>query len=199
MIVVPLLTFLLGLEEKKAHATAIFIILPLCIISSVIYIQNGSMDWLKLLYSGIGFIIGGIFGALLLKKLNNKVLRIIFSVIMVASGIKLLFWFLVSLKGVIYGHISTNSYRSCWRGTWRNGYGWRYIIDTTSHNIFRYIAKHSTRHKFTCFFAYEFGCAFYSLQKQNGRYKKRVASHNVGHFKCGWWGIFGKFVKPQRP
>lgn len=91
MIVVPLLTFLLGLDEKNAHATAIFIILPLCIISSVIYIQNGSMDWLKLLYSGIGFIIGGVIGAMLLKKLNNKVLRIIFSVIMVASGIKLLF------------------------------------------------------------------------------------------------------------
>ena len=90
MIVVPLLIFLSKMQDKKAHATAIFIILPLCIISSIIYIINGNIDWIKLLYTSIGFIVGGIVGALVLKKANNKVLRIIFSLIMVAAGIKIL-------------------------------------------------------------------------------------------------------------
>ncbi len=91
MIVVPLLVFLLKMPEKKAHATAIFVILPLCIVSSIVYIIKGSIDWLQLLYSSIGFVVGGVVGALLLKKLNNKVLRIIFSLIMIGAGIKLFF------------------------------------------------------------------------------------------------------------
>ena len=91
MIVVPILIFLLKQPEKKAHATAIFVILPLCIVSSVVYILNGSMDWLQLLYSTIGFIVGGVIGALLLQKINNKILRIIFSLIMMVAGVKMLF------------------------------------------------------------------------------------------------------------
>lgn len=91
MIVVPLLMFLLFLPEKEAHATAIFVILPLCIISSLVYILNGSMNWAQLGFCSIGFVIGGTVGALLLKKIDNKVLRIIFSVIMIGAGIKMLF------------------------------------------------------------------------------------------------------------
>ena len=91
MVVVPLLIFLLNLPEKKAHASAIFVILPLCVVSSIVYIIKGSIDWLQLLYSTIGFVVGGVIGALLLKKLDNKVLRIIFAIIMVGAGVKMLF------------------------------------------------------------------------------------------------------------
>ena len=91
MIVVPLLIFLLGLEEKEAHATAIFIILPLSITSSIIYITKNSLDYINLLTCGLGVILGGVLGALLLNKMNNKALRIIFSVIMIIAGIKMMF------------------------------------------------------------------------------------------------------------
>lgn len=90
MIVVPILTFLIGLEDKKAHATAILVILPITICSTIIYFLNNEIDLMKCLYSGIGFIVGGIVGALLLKKINNKVLRVLFSIIMVIAGIKML-------------------------------------------------------------------------------------------------------------
>lgn len=91
MIVVPVLIFLLGLEDKKAHATAILVILPISICSSVVYLLNNTIEYDKLLYTGVGFIVGGIIGALILNKINNKVLRIIFSIIMVVAGIKMLF------------------------------------------------------------------------------------------------------------
>jgi len=91
MIVVPLLIFLLALEEKQAHATAIFVILPLSITSSIIYITKGGFEFSNLLYVSIGVVVGGILGSLLLKKMNNKVLRIIFAIIMVIAGIKLMF------------------------------------------------------------------------------------------------------------
>lgn len=91
MIVVPLLIFLLGLEDKKAHATALLIILPISVCSAVVYLINNNIDIMKIVYVGIGFIVGGIIGALLLKKINNKVLRVIFSIIMVVAGVKMLF------------------------------------------------------------------------------------------------------------
>lgn len=91
MIVVPLLIFLLHLEDKKAHATALFIILPISIFSAIVYIVNNDIEILKIIYTGLGFIAGGIIGAIVLKKINNKVLRIIFSIIMIVAGIRMLF------------------------------------------------------------------------------------------------------------
>jgi len=91
MIVVPLLIFLLSLEDKQAHATAIFVILPLSITSSIIYITNGGFEFFNLAYTTIGVVFGGILGSLLLKRINNKVLRIIFAFIMIIAGIKLMF------------------------------------------------------------------------------------------------------------
>lgn len=90
MIAVPLLVFALGLKEKQAHATAIFAILPISIASAVVYILNGSVNYSNLGFTSIGFVAGGILGALLLKKFNNKVLRIIFSLIMIGAGIKII-------------------------------------------------------------------------------------------------------------
>ncbi len=91
MIVVPLLIFLLGLEEKKAHATAIFVILPLSITSSIIYITKGNFEFLNLLWVSVGVLVGGIIGSVLLKKINNKALRIIFAIVMIVAGAKMMF------------------------------------------------------------------------------------------------------------
>ena len=91
MIVVPLLCFILGLEDKKAHASAILIILPLCLISAGIYIYQGTFDLQPTLWTGLGTIVGGVIGALLLKKLSNKFIRAIFALIMIGAGVKMIF------------------------------------------------------------------------------------------------------------
>ena len=90
MICVPVLVNILKLPEKKGHATTILIMLPLCIASFVVYLINGSIDILLAVNVGVGFVIGGIIGAILLKNLNNKVLKILFAIIIIAGGIKLI-------------------------------------------------------------------------------------------------------------
>lgn len=90
MIVVPLLIFALGLAEKEAHATAIFTILPISIASSIVYIARGSVNYLQLLYATIGFVLGGAIGAILLNKMNNTLIRVIFAIIMIAVGLKII-------------------------------------------------------------------------------------------------------------
>ena len=90
MIVVPILIFALGLAEKVAHATAIFTILPISIAGSIVYILNGNVPFLELGFTSLGFVFGGVIGAILLKRLNNKFIRILFSLIMIGAGIKII-------------------------------------------------------------------------------------------------------------
>lgn len=90
MIIVPMLILLLNYIPKNAHATAILIILPISIVSSLFYSAFGNLDLNIAFPVGIGVVAGGIIGALLLSKLSNKWLIIIFSIIMAAAGIKML-------------------------------------------------------------------------------------------------------------
>lgn len=91
MIVVPLLTEKFGLTQKQAQATAIFVILPISIASSIIYITKNSIDFAVGWSVVVGVIAGGVLGALLLKKLNNLFVKGLFTLLMLAGGIFLLF------------------------------------------------------------------------------------------------------------
>lgn len=90
MICVPILVNLLKLPEKKGHATTILIMLPLCITSFIVYLIKGSIDLTIAINVGVGFVVGGVLGALLLKKINNTILKLIFAVIIIVGGIKLI-------------------------------------------------------------------------------------------------------------
>ena len=92
MICVPTLTMILHLEEKIAHATTILIMLPLSIASFVVYLISGSLDFKIASIVTAGFVVGGVIGAIILNKINNVVLQIVFAFIIILGGIKLLFW-----------------------------------------------------------------------------------------------------------
>ena len=92
MIVVPLLCYLLKRKGKEAHATAILIILPLSLISSIFYAIFGKFNFSIGLPVSIGVVLGGVVGALLLSKIKSKWISVIFSVVMLVAGVKMLFF-----------------------------------------------------------------------------------------------------------
>ena len=92
MVVVPMLTGLLKLDQKTAHATALLVILPLSLISFVFYLSFGKLEISCATPIVLGVISGGIIGAFLLKKLSAKKVAAIFYLAMLASGIKMLFF-----------------------------------------------------------------------------------------------------------
>lgn len=92
MVCVPVLIYLAAFPVKKAHATAIAVILPLSVISGLMYFTFFDIEWNVALYTGIGVFAGGIAGAFLLKKIPNKIIVLLFSGLMVAAGVKLLFF-----------------------------------------------------------------------------------------------------------
>lgn len=89
ILLVPMLTMVLKEPTKVAHATAVVIILPLCIASGVVYILKGlyhfDIGW-KIL---IGTVSGGVLGTFLLKKLTNDWLSLIFALVMIVAGVYL--------------------------------------------------------------------------------------------------------------
>lgn len=92
MIVVPMLVYLLKKEPRVAHATAILLILPMSIASGLLYASFGSFRWQTGLPVGIGVVIGGALGAVLLGKLSSKWIIAVFSLVMAAAGVKMLFF-----------------------------------------------------------------------------------------------------------
>ena len=90
MLCVPLLEKALGVPTKSSHATAILIILPISIASAVTYILGGCADWQATAIASIGVITGGAVGAVLLGKLRSGIVGIVFAVIMIVAGGKLL-------------------------------------------------------------------------------------------------------------
>lgn len=88
-IVVPSLIFLVGLEDHKSHATAISIILPLSIISTIIYISHGVIRFDIALWVALGGVLGGFMGARLLNKIPSNILRKVFGIFMMVAAIRM--------------------------------------------------------------------------------------------------------------
>ncbi len=85
VLAVLILKKILKVEEKKAHATAIGIILPLSIASLVMY-SKGGWDFKTIVLCSLGGATGGLLGAKFLNKIPKKWLKIGFGVVMIISG-----------------------------------------------------------------------------------------------------------------
>ena len=59
VLVVAVFLALYALPQKNAHATALLVILPISLISALVYLLNGSVDWEYTLFATIGVVAGG--------------------------------------------------------------------------------------------------------------------------------------------
>ncbi|MDE7306220.1 MAG: sulfite exporter TauE/SafE family protein [Clostridia bacterium] len=90
MVAVPLLRSMLGYEDKQAHATAIFIIAPICAASALIYIINGYARLDVIIPAAIGSVAGGLLGAVFLEKFPKTIINYVFIALMFAAGIRMI-------------------------------------------------------------------------------------------------------------
>ncbi|MBR1988667.1 MAG: sulfite exporter TauE/SafE family protein [Clostridia bacterium] len=90
MVVVPLLNKMFGLEQKKAQATALFVILPISLCSTIVYMIHNSIDFATGWPVILGIVSGGVIGAQLLNKFSNNKLKGVFIFFMLLGGIVML-------------------------------------------------------------------------------------------------------------
>lgn len=88
MIAVPILKHN-GLSQNKAQASAIAVIFPLTVISSIIYILSDKVNLSSALPYLPGGVLGSLLGAFLLPKVPENILRKIFAVFMIWAGVRL--------------------------------------------------------------------------------------------------------------
>lgn len=90
MVLVPLLIWLIGLPDKLAFSSAISIILPLCVVSLVIYGRHDMLplsDALPYLLGGAG---GGVLAGLWFQKVPAKWLHLALGALILLGGVRLL-------------------------------------------------------------------------------------------------------------
>ena len=75
MVLIPLLTALCKLDEKKAFASSICIILPISVVSIIVYAINGILVTEQLMPFLIGGIVGGVISGLTFKRLSAGLLQ----------------------------------------------------------------------------------------------------------------------------
>lgn len=90
LILVPIFVYVLKLSEKESRATSIFCVLPMVIVTAIIYSKNNYINWELGIKCAIGGIIGGIIGSKLLDKIPAKYLKISFIVFLFYAGVSLI-------------------------------------------------------------------------------------------------------------
>lgn len=146
MICVPLLEKFLSLPKKCAHATALVVIFPISFVSALVYCLNGHLEAVSFLVICGGVVFGGICGAFLLKILPEKIVKILFVLLMFVGGVRLLFWW--RCCAIFFLCFIRNFF---WH-FWRNGDGWWNHSYTYSYHFFVFWTKTFSRHKFAFIF-----------------------------------------------
>jgi hypothetical protein len=80
-----------GTEERRAHATSLAVIFPISALSAVLYGVGGFVPVEPTLWLCGGAAAGGVIGAFCLRRVGVRLLNNIFTLLMLASGIRLLF------------------------------------------------------------------------------------------------------------
>ena len=86
-ILVPLLTGMCGLDQRRAFATSVAVILPLCALSAGVYLFRGGLDWMAALPYLAGGLIGGWVGGRVFQKMSMMWLRRGFALLLFYGGV----------------------------------------------------------------------------------------------------------------
>ena len=79
------------LDETRAHATAISVILPLTLCGIFVYGSSGYADINMIIKTASGGIIGAVIGAKALKRLPKKYIKAGFGAVMIVSAVRMFF------------------------------------------------------------------------------------------------------------
>ena len=88
MLVVPCLRYIGGFDEKHSHATSIAVVMPLSFLSVLVYTVKGVSEFTLAWQVGLGVIVGGVIGALLLKRMQKSLLNLLFYGMMIYVGVR---------------------------------------------------------------------------------------------------------------
>lgn len=79
-----------GFDQKSAQINAVATILPITIISLIIYLFNGNVNFSEAFPYILFGLPGAILGTFVIKKTSNKILKSAFAIFMLWAGIRMI-------------------------------------------------------------------------------------------------------------
>lgn len=86
-LLIPILTLLLSVGQLEAQAINLIVFVPMAIVTLIIHIKNKLVDFKKLIYSLPLALVLAVIGALLVKKIDENILKTTFGVFMLIVGV----------------------------------------------------------------------------------------------------------------
>lgn len=86
-LLIPILTLLLSVGQLEAQAINLIVFIPMAIVTLFIHVKNKLVDFKKLLFSLPLAIALAVVGAILVKKIDESILRTTFGAFMLIVGI----------------------------------------------------------------------------------------------------------------
>ena len=87
-LLIPVFTRWAKIEDKRAYASAVAVMLPLCAVSAVVYFLKAAPDLTQAAPYLIGGLLGGFIGGRVFKKVPMEILRKAFGLLLIFSGIR---------------------------------------------------------------------------------------------------------------
>ena len=94
VVMVPLMMFLIGYTQHQAQGTSLAVLaVPVTFFAAYNYYDSsqGEFNWKYALVIALCFVVGGYFGSKLAITINEKVLKKVFSLLMLFVAIKMFF------------------------------------------------------------------------------------------------------------
>lgn len=99
ILIVPALVYIFGLSQFMAQGTSLFLMLPpIGILAFINYYKAGNVNISYGVLIAAAFIIGGYLGSKLALRMNENVVKIIFSIIMAYVAFKMMYSGINALK-----------------------------------------------------------------------------------------------------
>ena len=92
VVMVPLLIYFCGFNQHQAQGTSLAVLaVPVTAVAVFNYYKQGYLNWKFALIIALFFVIGGFLGSKLAISIDQKALKKIFAVMMLAISLKMLF------------------------------------------------------------------------------------------------------------
>ncbi|MFD1714415.1 sulfite exporter TauE/SafE family protein [Amnibacterium flavum] len=89
IVMVPLLIWLTGMDQRTASATSLAAILPSVVVGSIGYLLRGQVDLGAAIALAVGAVPGALIGTWLLRRINIGLLRWLFIALMVVIAVRM--------------------------------------------------------------------------------------------------------------
>ncbi|HET6452767.1 MAG TPA: sulfite exporter TauE/SafE family protein, partial [Armatimonadota bacterium] len=106
-VLVPMMVYLLGMNQHRAHGTSLAVISMVVLSSAIFYSRHGHVDWLVAMEMMIGGVVGAAIGAKVCTLICARRLRRLFGILMILVGLRMLYgaaW-AYAAHPVVAGHV----------------------------------------------------------------------------------------------